>query len=121
MQTKNGEVVLIHHKKKPMGYARVEDIIADVKPGWWQIQLLLLAMPLSRVTWILREAYIDGEEFTMGGDPMRLERLPEPKGVWEEPPPEGKKPPTKPAPLEGGGGESGAKVVSLADRMKHRD
>jgi hypothetical protein len=32
-------------------------------------------MPLQLVTWILRDVYIDGNEFTMNGKRMRLEEV----------------------------------------------
>ncbi|MGD9124359.1 MAG: hypothetical protein PVG60_04655, partial [Desulfarculaceae bacterium] len=86
MQTEPGDLVLIHHRDKAVGFARVEEIVADVKAGWWQIRLLLLQVPLQLVTWILREEYIDGGQFTMNGEPMRLELLPR-LGAMEPPPP----------------------------------
>ena len=111
MITKPGDVVLIHRQGEPVAYARVEQIIADVKPQWWQIELKLLVVPDQPATWILKEEYIDGEEFSMGGEKMRLERLPEPKG-FAGPEPE---PPKKPQ-----GGGNGDKVVSLASRREER-
>ena len=88
MDVRVNDLLLIYHGQIPLIYARVEDISADVKPGWWQLSLLLLKLPLQHVTWILREEYIDGADFSMGGQAMRLERLPSP-GVClmaEEPP-----------------------------------
>ena len=70
-----GDVVLIHYQDKPMTYARIEVIEPDVKKDWYQVTLLFLTIPLQTVTWILREAYIRGEPFTMGGQPVRLERV----------------------------------------------
>jgi hypothetical protein len=70
-----GEVVLIHCRGDPTVYARIESINPDVKPGWYQVHLLLLTIPPQEVTWILREAYIDGEVFTMGERPMRFEEV----------------------------------------------
>ena len=79
MLTRPGDILLIHHKGKAVSYARVEHIAADVKAPWWQITLLILSLPTQKVTWILREEYIDGDEFTMGGETMRLERLAPPQ------------------------------------------
>ena len=78
METRVNDLVLIYHGHNPLGFARVEDIVADVKPGWWQISLMLLKIPPQYVTWILRGEYIDGQEFTMGGEVMRIERMPRP-------------------------------------------
>ena len=70
-----GEIVLIHYQERPAIFARIESIEPDHKKGWYQVILLLLTLPTQTVTWILREAYIDGEEFTMGGRPVRLEEV----------------------------------------------
>jgi hypothetical protein len=70
-----GDVVLIHYQDKPMAYARIEAIEPDIKKDWYQVTLLLLTIPAQTVTWILREAYIHGELFTMGGHSVRLERV----------------------------------------------
>jgi hypothetical protein len=70
-----GDVVLIHYQDKPMAYARIEAIKPDVKKDWHHVTLLLLTIPLQAVTWILRQAYVDGEPFTMGGQPVRLEKV----------------------------------------------
>ncbi len=67
-----GDVVLIHFQDKPAAYARIELIEPDVKKNWYQITLLLLTIPSQTVTWILREEYINGTPFTMGGKSVRL-------------------------------------------------
>lgn len=110
MSTGPGDIVLIHHKGHAVTYARVEEITTDVKPGWWQVKLLFLQVPSQEVTWILREEYIDGGEFTMGGDPIRLEKLAPAASLAG--PPEPSPPPSQ----EGGTGGGGGKVVSLAGR-----
>ena len=73
--TIEGEVVLIYHENNPTVFARVEDISPDMKKDWYHITLLLLTLPTQMVTWILKDVYIEGEEFTMGGKPMRLEAV----------------------------------------------
>ena len=70
-----GEVVLIYYNEHPGVFARIESIEADIKRGWHHVTMLLLTVPAQTVTWILRETYIDGEPFTMGGIPMRLEEV----------------------------------------------
>jgi hypothetical protein len=73
---KEKDVVLIYFENKPAGFARIEDISPDPNPkkrDWYHVKLLLLQIPLQVITWILRDVYIDGEEFTMGGHKMRLE------------------------------------------------
>lgn len=72
---KEGDVVLIHYQDKPMAYARIEAIEPDVKKDWYQVTLLLLTIPAQSVTWILREAYVQGETFTMGGQSVKLEEV----------------------------------------------
>ena len=73
--TLEGDLVLVYIRGKPAFFARIEQISEDVKPGWFQVKLLVLQIPLVVVTWILREAYINGEEFTMGGHPVTLTRV----------------------------------------------
>jgi len=64
---------LIYRQEQPAVFARVESIEPDIKRDWYHITLLLLTLPTQVVTWILRGSYIEGETFTMGGVPMRLE------------------------------------------------
>jgi hypothetical protein len=69
------DIVLIYYEDKPMTFARVEKIDEDIKPGWYRVKLFMLQVPLQSVTWILRDAYLDGGPFTMGGNEMRLEKV----------------------------------------------
>jgi hypothetical protein len=114
-----GDLVLVYMDNNPAFFARVEDIIPDYKPQWYQVKLLVLQIPLMVITWILRRAYIDGDEFTMGGRPVRVAKVVSPEEVAEavesksqepaatkEPAPDAGEPPKK------------AKVLSLADRRK---
>ncbi len=72
---REGDVVLIHYQDQPVAYARVEGINPDIKRDWYQVTLLLLTLPAQLVTWILREEYINGTSFTMGGQSVRLEQV----------------------------------------------
>ncbi len=78
------ELVLIHIENKPALYARVEKITADIKPKWWQVKFLMLTFPPQLVTWIIDDEQIRGADFTMGGTPIRIEKLPLPEEA--EPP-----------------------------------
>ncbi len=69
------DIVLIHLEDKPISFARVEAIFPDHKKDWFQIKLLMLQVPLQVVTWILRDEYINGTQFHMNGQRMRLERV----------------------------------------------
>jgi len=69
------DVVLIYLEDNPIGFARIEDISPDVKKDWYHVTLLLLQLPLQTVTWILRDIYIEGAEFTMNGKRMRMEEV----------------------------------------------
>ncbi len=69
------DIILIYYENQPFSFARVEDIGPDVKKDWFHIKLLLLQVPLETVTWILKDTYINGDEFTMGGKQMRLEKV----------------------------------------------
>jgi hypothetical protein len=116
-----GDLVLIYFEDKPMSFARVEDIQPDSKPGWFHIKLLMLQVPLQVVSWILRDVYIEGDEFTMNGNRMRLEKVvsPEELGLEEVPPLEddgdaAAVPAPTPAPKSGS-----AKVISLTERKRN--
>ncbi len=110
MATEN-DIVLIHFEDQPISFARIEGILPDVKKDWYHVKFLLLQVPLQVVTWILRDIYINGEEFTMEGKKIRLEKVVCPKGM--EPPDEEKGiPENKPE------GEIAQKVISLADINK---
>jgi len=127
--TLEGDLVLIYIRGKPAFFARIEQISEDVKPGWFQVKLLVLQIPLVVVTWILREAYINGEEFTMGGHPVTLARVVCPEHEEQEAP---DLPQTSSDAADGNadqaGGESagdsgkpaksGEKVLSLVGRRK---
>ena len=101
------DLVLIHHEDRPVLFARIEEILPDTKPDWYHVKLLLLQVPLQTVTWILRDIYIDGQEFTMNGQRMRLERVTSP-AKNDKPPPTDR--PASP-PRDG-------QVISLLDARK---
>jgi len=69
------DIVLIYIEHHPRIFARIEKIVPDSKKDWYHVTLLLLQVPLETVTWILKDLYIDGDEFTMNGRPMRLEKV----------------------------------------------
>jgi hypothetical protein len=108
------DIVLIYFEEKPLAFARIEHISPDAKPNWYHVKLLLLQVPLQVVTWILRDAYIDGGEFTMNGKKMRLEEVVTPA--------EKKEPDTPEAGLrkkeEASEKLEGAEVISLSDLKK---
>ena len=78
------DIVLVYFEDNPMTFARIEEILPDAKPGWYHVKLLILQVPLKVVTWILRDSYIDGSEFTMDGKRMRIERVESPEAPPEE-------------------------------------
>jgi len=79
------DLVLVHIDNKPGFFARIEEITPDVKPGWWQVKLLVLAFPLQIFTWTLDESQINGAPFTMGGTPVRLEKIESPVEKKDKP------------------------------------
>ena len=81
--TQENDLVLVYFEDQPLFYARIEDISPDMKKDWYHVKLLVLQVPLQVVTWILRDVYIEGDEFTMNGKRMRLERVESP--VEKEP------------------------------------
>ena len=110
------DIVLIYFEDKPLVFARIEDISPDIKPDWYHIKLLMLQVPVQVVTWILRNAYINGEQFTMNGKKMRLERVVPPKVQDESDVSNGmEKPIESPGTLQK---TDGADVISLQDLKK---
>lgn len=67
------DIVLIHLEDAPVSFARIESILPDHKKDWYQIKLLMLQVPVQVVTWILKEEYINGDDFFMNGKKMRLD------------------------------------------------
>jgi len=104
------DIVLIYMEDKPQAFARIEAIEPDIKRGWYHVQLLFLQIPLTMVTWILRDVYINGDPFTMEGKPIRLEKVTAPKAV--------KQPEREPSPGTGAGTNNKTKVISLKDLKK---
>ena len=104
------DLVLIYFEDKPLSFARIEEILPDSKSNWYHVKLLLLQIPPQLVTWILRDVYIEGAEFTMNGKRMRLEKV----VVPEEPqPPEGTEKEEDKGKSQKEPGR--AKVISIAD------
>lgn len=108
------DLVLVHIDNKPGFFARVEDISVDVKPGWWQVKLLVLTLPMQVYTWVLDESQINGAHFTMGGTPILLEKVVSPLIKDEK---------AEAAPARRETGPEGpkkasVKVVRLSDRKK---
>lgn len=78
------ELVLIHIEEQPAFYARVEKISADVKPKWWRVKFLMLTIPVNITTWTIDDEQIRGAEFTMGGTPIRIEKVEVPEDIEPE-------------------------------------
>jgi len=107
------DLVLIYFEDNPLSFARIESILPDSKPDWYHVKLLLLQIPPQLVTWILRDVYIGGNEFTMNGKRMRIEKV----VVPDEP--ESPNLIDKQNETDGAGQEAGtAKVISLKDVKK---
>ena len=112
--TQKNDIVLIHFEDQPLTFARIEKISPDIKKGWYHVKLLLLQVPPQVVTWILRDAYINGEDFTMDGKQMRLEKVVCPEDPVKFATPE--QTIKERDPKTGGGGDG--KVISLSDLKK---
>jgi hypothetical protein len=111
--TQENDLVLVYFEDQPLFYARIEDISADVKKDWYHVKLLVLQVPLQVVTWILRDVYINGDEFTMNGKRMRLERVESPEET--EPVEELEEPAENDAKSKN---TNDTKVISLSDVKK---
>jgi hypothetical protein len=107
------DIVLIYFEDQPLRFARIEQILPDSKPDWYHVKLLMLQVPLQVVTWILRDRYISGDEFTMNGKRIRLERVVSPESVPDGEDGQQEAPVKAPA----GDNEKGT-VISLNDKRK---
>lgn len=110
---KENDVVLIYFENQPLSFARIEEILPDNKPDWYHVKLLMLQVPLQVVTWILRDRYIAGDEFTMNGKTMRLERV-----VCPDAPPEADDLTEAPVEKSPASSDGKATVISLKDKFK---
>ena len=70
-----GDVVEVYYRDKPAFFARIDSITPDIKKKWFMVELLILTTPLRKVTWTLREEYINGVPFTMEGNEIRIEAV----------------------------------------------
>lgn len=70
-----GDVVEVYYGEKPAFFARIDSITPDIKKNWFMVELLILTTPLRKVTWTLREEYINGVPFTMEGNEIRIEAI----------------------------------------------
>jgi len=111
MSTGIHDLVLVHVDNRPGFFARVEAMSPDMKPGWWQVKLLILTMPLQVYTWILDESQINGAPYTMGGTPIRLEKIISPVQDERAPLPARNEPKQE---------KGSAKVVPLFGRKKDK-
>jgi hypothetical protein len=129
VNTHVGDLVLFYIEKQPAFFARIEAIEPDVKPEWFQVKLLVLQVPVQVMTWILREPYVNGETFTMGGHPVQMVTVVSPeveKSATAEPPEPQPIPPAPPPrltpplanKLAGDSQGPERKVLSLAERRK---
>ncbi len=69
------DIVLVHIDNKPAFFARVERIDSDYKRNWWHVKFFVLALPMQVITWIIDDEQIRGADFTMGGVPVRVEKV----------------------------------------------
>ena len=109
------DLVLIYLEDEPLSFARIEDILADSKRDWYHVKLLLLQIPPQVVTWILKDVYIEGAEFTMQGKRMRLEKVVIPDEPQPREPAAKDEEENEPKQKKDTGP---AKVISLADLKK---
>lgn len=83
--TNPNEIILVKINKVQGFYAYIVDIVADIKPDWWQIKMCPLVITsdfkLPEITWKLDSQHIRGSEFTMKGVPHQLFKVDFPKNL----------------------------------------
>jgi hypothetical protein len=75
------DLVLVHLDRKPAFYARINDINPDVKRGWYQVELLVLALPSQTLVWIMEDVHLHSPQ-----KPARTRFLPPGKQGQGNPP-----------------------------------
>jgi hypothetical protein len=87
--TDTGDVILVYIEDQPAFFGRIEGLVPDIKPGWLRLKFLILQVPLTLGEWILRPEYVQGNEFSMGGRKVKIEKVVAPLEIQEpEPEPE---------------------------------
>jgi hypothetical protein len=81
-----GDVILVYIEDQPAFFGRIEDLIPDIKPGWVRLKFLILQIPPTLGEWILRPDYVQGDEFSMGGRKVKIEKVVAPVEVQEPDP-----------------------------------
>jgi hypothetical protein len=113
MSVTMNDLILVHIEENPAFFGRIEDITPDIKPGWWQVHIMVLSIPPRIITWILEDSQIQGKGFTMGGIPIRLEKVASPyKEEIEETEEDGK------VISIGERQEEDGKVISIGERQE---
>lgn len=99
-----GDIFLCFVDNNPVFYGRVNEIAYDVKPGWYEFLFTQIAMPLNHIAWKLQSNQINGDMFTMGGKPFRLQKVsfPEVREVKQEKP------------------KGPSKVIDITERIKQK-
>jgi hypothetical protein len=76
-KVKEGDVIVFKKAGEVEFYARIEDFEPDPKPDWFKVIFLVLTAPKPMIFPLkLRIPQINGEEFTLGGIPCQIEKLP---------------------------------------------
>jgi len=123
---RENDVVLIYLEDSPVSFARIEEILPDVKRDWYHIKFLMLQIPLQVATWILKDNYINGEEFFMGGKKMRLEVVECPDDDTDSAEDSSSGIEKKPESVsqtgdKGKSGKNSAKIISFVDKKKLKE
>lgn len=99
-----GDIFLCFVDNSPAFYARVNEIAYDSKPGWYEFLFSQLGMPVQHIAWKLQGQQINGDQFTMGGKPIKIQKVDFPlvREVKQEKP------------------KGPSKVIDITERIKQR-
>ena len=101
------DVCLMYVNGLPTNFIRIESIVPDVKPGWYEVSFVELVLPLQTIKWKIDTGHLAGETIHMKGTKFNFQYIPcqvEKKEIKEIKPSD-RKP---------------AKVISLADFKERR-
>jgi len=113
------DVALLIVSGQSQCFARVEQIVEDTAPGWVNVTFTILVVPTKVLRFIVPESALIGGEFSVGGTPMRFEKLARPSA--EEIEALSQSPQHQPTDAPDLPTEAVADVIDLASRRRKKD
>ena len=72
---KENDVCILIVDGFPSCYVKVEVIVPDIKPDWFEVGLIELSFPPAPIIWKLQENHLNGDIIHMQGKELQLQHL----------------------------------------------